>query len=651
MGLREPAVTTIGAGVPEMNAEHSALGAGLLETEAKATIGGGIVSTATRLAAVAAVVFFLATAFRSGWKRAETDFPNYYTAAVLMSKGLPVREYYDWTWFQRQMNFAGIERQLGGYQPQTPLTALPLVGLANLSVQTAKRIWLALNFFFLGGTVWMLARITGFRVEHMILLAFLGFGSLYSNFLYGQYYVFLLFLLTAAFYCLDRGKAGASGFVSGVAFGLKLYGGPLLLYFLIRRNWRAAAGFGVAVVCGVAVAVAMFGWQDFHYYVSQILPRALEGEIIDPYNSGNGTFATLLRRTFVLEPELNPQPLWNAPVAFFFLRPFVSALILIVTLLGLAGKGAGNERRDFAWFLIAILLLSANTASYTFILMLLPVGLLLAEAEFAERIFLIGAFFALSFPLRPGWSAVFPKLWVLLAVFLFVGRVYLRPIRRKLLAAAVVVSAVVAGVDARRHAASYAVEPGQRYERIAIRKAAIFSGAPAISAAGLFYQSIGHDRYVLRWLHDGVNEELEFEGHAFGPAAPTEDGPIHFELVSRGTSSMMVFDPATREVRTEDMPKLKSNLASATGIDGDAAGVTSPNGQWIAFVTERAGPKQIWLRNAADGKERQLTRGNCNSDSPEWELNSMAIVFASDCGRGIGLPALYRAEIGVGDLP
>jgi hypothetical protein len=85
----------------------------------------------TRAAAVAAVIFFLATASHSGWRRAETDFPNYYTAPVVMRKGLPLRDYYDWTWFQRQMNYAGIERQLVGYQPQTPLTALPLIGLAH----------------------------------------------------------------------------------------------------------------------------------------------------------------------------------------------------------------------------------------------------------------------------------------------------------------------------------------------------------------------------------------------------------------------------------------------------------------------------------------------------------------------------------------
>lgn len=624
-----------------MVAENPAVRVALPEAEIRDTASSALVSTATRLAAVAAVVFFLFTAVRSGWRREETDFPNYYTAAVLIRKGLPVRKYYDWTWFQRQMNYAGIERQLGGYQPQTPLTALPLVGLAKFAPQTAKQIWLALSVCFLGVTVWLLARVTGFRLEHVTLLAFLGFGSLYSNFLYGQYYVFLLFLLTGSFYCLDRGKFAASGFISGLAFVLKLYGGPLLLYFLIRRNWKAAAGFGAAVVCGVGIAIAMFGWGDPHYYANQILPRALEGEIIDPYNSGNGTLATLLRRLFVLEPELNPQPLWNAPVVFFFLRPFASALIVLITLIGLAGDRAGNERRDFAWFLIGILLLSANTASYTSILMLLPIGLLLVDAELRERMFLVGSFFALCFPLRAGWSAVFPKLWVLLAVFFVVGWPYLRAVRLKRVVVAVAVAMVLACLDARRHALSYASEPGQQFERAAVRKDALFSGAPAVSAAGLFYQSIGRDRYVLRWVHDGVNEELNFEGHAFRPVARKPEGPIYFELVAHGASVTMAFDPATRSAAPEVLPALPYDLPSA----GTANSATSWDGRWIAFEREQSGPRQIWLRNTASGKERQLTGGNCNSGSPAWELDSRAIVFASDCGRGIGLPALYRAEI------
>ena len=85
---------------------------------------------------------------------------------------------------------------------------VPLVGLAWFAPQTAKQIWLTLNLGFLAATVWLLARVTGFRVEQMVLLAFLSFDSLYTNFLYGQYYVFLLFLLTLTFYFWDGNWGG-----------------------------------------------------------------------------------------------------------------------------------------------------------------------------------------------------------------------------------------------------------------------------------------------------------------------------------------------------------------------------------------------------------------------------------------------------------
>jgi hypothetical protein len=232
-------------------------------------------------------------------------------------------------------------------------------------------------------------------------------------------------------------------------------------------------------------------------------------------------------------------------------------------------------------------------------------------------------------------------LWVLLAVFFVVGWPYLRAMRLKLVVAAVGVAMVLACLDARRHELSYASEPGQQFERVAVRKDALFSGAPAVSAVGLFYQSIGQERYVLRWVHDGVNEELTFEGQAFRPVVRKPEGRIYFELVAHGASVTMTFDPATRSAVPEFVHALRSDLPSA----GSAHSATSWDGRWIAFERDQSGPRQIWLRNTASGKERQLTGGNCNSESPAWELDSRAIVFASDCSRGIGLPALYRAEI------
>jgi hypothetical protein len=61
--------------------------------------------------------------------------------------------------FQRQIHDAGIEHQLGGYVPHTPLTTLPVLPLAAFPPQRAKQIWLALEVMFLVACVVVLARL------------------------------------------------------------------------------------------------------------------------------------------------------------------------------------------------------------------------------------------------------------------------------------------------------------------------------------------------------------------------------------------------------------------------------------------------------------------------------------------------------------
>jgi hypothetical protein len=591
--------------------------------------------TRARVLALLLLALFLATTVRLGWTRDETDFPNYYTAAVLVRHGAPLRDYYDWTWFQRQMNFAGIEHQLGAYVPQTPLTMLPIVPFASLSVRSAKQIWLALNLLFLAATLWMLSRATRIPIEFIAILMFLGYGSLHSNFLLGQYYVFLLFLLTLAFYCLDRGQSAASGFLCGVAFGLKLYGGAFLLYFLWKRNWKAVAGMLAAMAIAVSTAIAIFGWADVHFYASQILPRSLEGEVIDPYTSRIGTLTNFLRHSFVMEADLNPQPLWNVPGLFFFLRPFAVVLILALTLFGLALEGQGFHRRGFAWFTIAVLLLSSNAASYTYILLLLPVVLLLEHATPTEKLFLVFSYVALNFFLLPAWLPFFPKLWILAALLLFEGRQFWRPWSPKLWTAALVTAILVAAVEARRHTLDYALEPGRHFQRVALDQGTFLSTFPAVSNGGLFYQAMVRSGYVLRWLHDGQIEEFSFQGQVFHPVAPSFNGPIYLELVKNGVSTSMTFDPTTRGAAPSALAPVLSAGHSAS----------SPDGRWIAFESAGDGPQQMWLRDVASGKVQLVAGGNCNNTSPAWEEDSRSLIFASDCGRGLGMPVLYRMSL------
>jgi hypothetical protein len=591
----------------------------------------------SRVGALICTALFFVTTFRSGWNHEATDFRNYYTGAVLARKSQPLRNYYDWTWFQRQVSYAGSS-QLGAFVPQTPLAMLPLLPVSGLPLQTAKRYWLVCNLAFLGGTLWMLSRLTGLRVEKIALLAFLGYGTLHTNFLFGQYYVFVLFLFTASLFCLEQSKESGSGFLLSAAFALKLYGGPFLLYLCVKRRRRATVTMLVGILCWTTLVVALFSWSDMVYFGAHILPRALEGETIDPYNSLNNTVTTLLRRVTVMEPELNPHPFWNMPWAFFFLQPLILSLILGIPLL--ASVRSTDLRREFAWFVLAVLLVSPNMGSYSFVLAFLPVVLLLENASMPQKVFLMVCYALLAIPLRPDWSWFFPKVWLMLALFMFAARGYWHLIRPAEALAVACLLALVAAISAQRHLASYRQEPGQKFEQVAVQPGSIFASSPAVVRLGIVYQAISVDRYVLRFLHGERIEEFRFDGQALNPVAMSPDGPIQFELVADRKSTNATFDIDTKRLRTTSV----SVDDHGTLLPSKKPYLESPDRMWLVFVKPVDGSEQIWVKNEERNEAVPITGGNCNSWSPAWELDSKGIVFASDCNRGINCPALYRAR-------
>jgi hypothetical protein len=579
------------------------------------------------------MVYFLSTDFRAGWIRNTTDFPNYYTAARLVRSGARLRDFYDWTWFQRQMNYAGIENQLGAYTPQPPLTMLPMLPIAGLPPQTAKRIWLVVSLAFLGLTAWLLSTIGRLRIQHILLVALVGYTSLRTNFLLGQYYVLLLFLLTLSAYLIVRKQPFWSGVAAGVAFALKLYGGPLLVYFVAKRYWRALTGMVAAIVIATAAAVAIFGWMDVWYYLTQILPRALEGVPPDPYNPGVPALATLLRRLFMADPALNPNPLYNAPWLLFFLQPLISLAIIVFVSLAVALNPAGSCRRDFAMFIIALLLISNAVASYAFLLLLLPVVLCLEEAGRWEKLYLLACYVLLNAPL-PG-ARLFPKVWLLLALLIVVGRNYWSVLSPRLIACALAGIAILSMLKAQSSMATYRSAPDRRDQLIAAEKGSLFLSSPVISRAGLFCQAQTRDRYVLRWQHGSTVEDVSFEGQVLRPIALNPSGPIYFELVAQAASRMMQFDPLTRRALPVSSPLHIHPTDSAV----------SPDGHRVAFTSNADGSQQIFIKNVATGEIKRFTGGNCNNSEPAWELDGKAIYFASDCGRLVGLSTLYRVEV------
>ena len=443
----------------------------------------------TKQAPLGVLALLLTTAlflgpFLQGFQRMETDFPNYYTAAKLTAQHMPLRQFYDWVWFQRQIHYAGIDHQLGGYIPHTPLTMLPYLPLIEFSPQRAKQVWLLLEVILLAASVLLLSRIGRLPQLDVLVLSLLAYSSLSFNFELGQYYILILCLLVSSFYCLLRRHQYLGGALLGLIFALKLYTAPFALYFLVRRQWKALYGFAGTVAALSLLAVALFGFADVWFFVTTVMARGLDGSVMDPYNPGLASMTAFLRRTFILEPELNPLPTWNNPAAFFFLRTAYTLGVLGISLVALRKRSVSDESRALACFVIVLFVLSPNEASYTFILLLVPIALLLDSARRAWSAIVIALYIAVQLPLFPWDAALFPKAWLMLALFLIAGWPFLRaippPARWATLLAVICLSAAATAANMR----VYRIETAQTRQTALVEPHGIYAGSPTLDADG-----------------------------------------------------------------------------------------------------------------------------------------------------------------------
>jgi Glycosyltransferase family 87/WD40-like Beta Propeller Repeat len=642
----------------------------------------------------------------------ETDFPNNYTAAVLTLKHQPLRQYYDWVWFQRQMHYAGIEHQIGGYVPNTPLTMLPMLPLAAFPPQRAKQIWMVLEVLLLVGSIVVLARLSRLGILEVTVLALLAYKALGSNFQTGQYYILILLLMACGTWCLLRGREAWGGGIVGLICALKLYTAPFVFYFLARRQWKALAGFVGAGAALAVLAIGMFGWDGVWFFATTVMVQAADGSPVDPYSPSLASMTAFLRRMLLPEAGLNPHPAWPAPAAFFFLKTAYSIGLLVLSLVALARRPRDREDEAIGWFVIVLFVLSPNQASYRFLGLLVAVVLLLPGASRRWAAGLIALYLLVELPLSRWAGAFFPHVWVLLVLFFYAGWSFLRQIGRARLMAAMLVVALVAGASTFLRLQTYWKEPPQANPHAAV-DSALYASAPVFGSNGWMYEAMGDDRYVLRRLAASGVQTFAFDGDAFHPAESQHEGPIFFELVRDGLSQIQSFDLKTRSLKlassadqnasepalSQDGTKLVyvasdalylkegerrriltagpasnpaffpggTRIAFAQGVPGRRsiaiisttsgtvlllvkAGdcfepAVSPDGRLLAFACSEMGARQVWVRDLITGVSRRLSRGSCNNDAPAWDPDSRSVVFASDCGRGVGMPALYRARV------
>jgi hypothetical protein len=597
----------------------------------------------TALAAFAAL--FVARGWLPGWRTVNTDFPNYYLSARLFDQGISLDRLYDWIWFERQKDHAGIAWGPIGYGILTPCSALVMAPLAWLPPLVAKRCWLCLNLAMLGLTGALLRRMCQMPPRRIALLVLATMQPLWSNFEFGQQHVLVLLLLTVAAWLYGRGRELGAGSVLAVAAVLKLYPGLFALFFLLRRRWRPVLGLCVAGAALVALTAALLGVEPLRVYVESILPRALGGEGNDPY-LGTNSPTSLLRRIFVAEPDQNPHPLFASLTAFAFAHSLLQTTLVVSGLWLTSREQEPRARLEWGAFVAFLLVVAPTSASYHYCALILATVLAVDRLSSSGRPRLAAVVAALHVavcwrwrgvagaPLE-GWGALlgYARAYAMLAYWCAMVAA-LRPSRALREAPRVAAAFGAAGVLLFADGVVSDLRPvdpeNDEGEHLRLVHPALIVAGPAAAPGGAYFARLTLDGWVLD--RTGARLESQRGSDVLSATVAAQAGAGWLEVAGR-RSRLARFSLDAPSIAPDDLP-VEIEDAEQPGA--------SPDGRWLGFLREERGRASLWIADrtggpADAGREHRLV--DASRDVLDFAvLDDGRVIFSARDG---GAPALW----------
>ena len=173
--------------------------------------------------------------------------------------------------------------------PHPPTVGLLAFPLAFLDYSAAATVWVILEMGCLVASAYLLGRIAGFRMGAQAALVTtviaLAWFPTTSEIVLGQLMLPILLLLAGAIDSLRSGRRLLGGTLVGVSILLKPVAWPVLLVFVVRRDWRALAAAVSTALVGYGAAVWALGASTVFDYLTRVLPmvtrlyRASDGNI------------------------------------------------------------------------------------------------------------------------------------------------------------------------------------------------------------------------------------------------------------------------------------------------------------------------------------------------------------------------------------
>lgn len=176
----------------------------------------------------------------------------------------------------------------------------------------------------------------------------------------GQLQAWINGLFIAAAIAWLLGRPAAAGVLIGLVCLLKPQFGLFLLWGLLRREWRFAAALAITGAAGLALSVALYGFNSHLAYLEVLSFLSRHGESYIANQSANGMLHRLFGNGEVTEFESHGFPPFHAAV-------YVGTLLMTLGLLALLGflrRREGEFGRLMDFLLAALVFTAASPIAW-----------------------------------------------------------------------------------------------------------------------------------------------------------------------------------------------------------------------------------------------------------------------------------------------
>jgi hypothetical protein len=156
----------------------------------------------------------------------------------------------------------------------------------------------------------------------------------------GQAQTFINLLFPIALYAFLRGRQVFSGATTGLICLIKPQLGFMLVWGLVRRNWKFVLGLSIPVILGLGISILQYGWKNHLEYLQVLAYISRHGEAFYPNQSINGLLNRLLFVGDSLEWDAHTYPPFNVIV---YAGTIVSSIVLISSAILVTARRSSNS--------------------------------------------------------------------------------------------------------------------------------------------------------------------------------------------------------------------------------------------------------------------------------------------------------------------